>query len=391
MRKLTLLLIMALLVSVYSCKDTKPTEEEIKLQEAALQYHTLVEGLAGADRLPRSYNKETDELITSGTSWWCSGFYPGTLLYLYEATKDTLLYKEAMRVLSVIEPEQYNTGTHDLGFMMYCSFGNAHRIAPNDHYKEVLVQSARSLASRFNYNVNSIRSWNSGPENFLVIIDNMMNLELLFWVAKETNDSELFNIAVAHANKTIAEHYRDDFSSFHVVNYDPESGEVKVKRTHQGYSDDSAWARGQAWGLYGFVMTYRFTNDKKYLDQAIHVADYILSHPNLPEDLIPYWDFNDPEIPNVLRDASAASIISSGLLELYSFEGNKQYLDAAERIIARLSSSDYLAEAGTNGGFLLKHSVGHLKGNSEIDVPLSYADYYYVESLIRLNKIKSGK
>lgn len=383
MKRFNLSFALAVLIALCGCKKTSPSAEEIRLQEAATQYYTLIEKLDASNRMPRTYDAEADELKTSGTGWWCSGFYPGTLFYLYEATGDTVLLNEALRTLGLLEKEQYNTTTHDLGFMMFCSFGNALRLAPSESYPAVLVQSAASLASRFDPQIGSIRSWDSAPDDFLVIIDNMMNLELLFWAAQHTGDKAYYDIAVTHADNTMKHHYRDDYSSYHVVNYHPETGEVKLKRTHQGFDNSSAWSRGQAWGLYGFVMTYRFTQDGKYLQHARHIADYILSHPNLPEDMIPYWDFNDPEIPNALRDASAGAIIASALLELHDYTGEATYSEAAAKMIESLGSPAYLAEPGSNGGFILKHSVGHLKGNVEVDVPLTYADYYFVEALLR--------
>lgn len=344
------------------------------------------------DRFPKTYDSKTDKPETSGSGWWCSGFYPGSLVYLYEETKDKKLYDEAMRMLALLEKEQYNKTTHDLGFMMYCSFGNANHIVPKAEYKEILLNSAKSLSTRFNPKVGCIKSWDSKASDFLVIIDNMMNLELLFWATKVSGDSSFYKIAVTHANTTIKNHFRTDYSSYHVVNYNPETGEVQQKRTAQGAADESAWARGQAWGLYGFTVTYRETKDKKYLDQANHIAQFIVNHPNLPKDKIPYWDFNAPGIPNALRDASAAAIIASALLELRKYVDAKtarNYFTVAEKIIQHLSAADYLATTGTNWGFILKHGVGHMPNKTEIDVPLTYGDYYFIEAMRRykyLNK-----
>jgi hypothetical protein len=340
------------------------------------------------DRFPKTYHPTTDKFETSGSEWWCSGFYPGTLLYLYEQTKDPALYTEALRILKPLEKEQFNKTTHDLGFMMYCSFGNAARIEPKPEYREILLNSARSLASRFDSTVGCIRSWGNSNDrkNFLVIIDNMMNLELLFWATRVTGDSSFHKIAVTHSDNTIKNHFRPDNSSYHVLEYDPATGNVTKKRTAQGAANESAWARGQAWGLYGFTATYRDTKDKRYLDQANKIATFILNHPNLPADKIPYWDFNAPGIPTALRDASAGAIIASALLELSQYvdkSRSNQYLDVARTILSTLSSPEYKAAAGTNGGFLLKHSVGNLPGKSEVDVPLTYADYYYVEAMKR--------
>ena len=352
--------------------------------DAAAQYKVLMQSLP-ADRFPKTFDPRTGRLETSGSGWWCSGFYPGTLLYLYEQTKDTLLYREAMRMLKLLEKEQFNTGTHDLGFMMYGSFGNALQLVPKDEYRQILVNSAKSLATRFNPKVGCIKSWNSSnPNDFLVIIDNMMNLELLFWATRHTGDSSFYNIAVTHANTTTRNHFRPDFSSYHVVNYDPVTGAVQQKRTAQGVANESAWARGQVWGLYGYTVAYRETKDRAYLEQAKKIADFLLNHPHMPIDKIPYWDFNVPGIPDALRDASAAAILASALLELcrYVDEGSgKVYFYVAERILLTLSSDQYKAKPGTNGGFILQHGVGHKPAGTEVDVPLTYADYYFVEAM----------
>ncbi|MGB8191193.1 MAG: glycoside hydrolase family 88 protein [Chitinophagaceae bacterium] len=388
------------LVIHFSCsnqrKITSAKSDEIlavidkNFSDAAEQYKFMMRNLP-PDRFPKSYDPKTDKFITSNSEWWCSGFYPGSLLYLYEQTKDAALYTEAQRILKVLEKEKNNKSTHDLGFMMYCSFGNANRIDPKTEYNEILLTSAKSLSTRFNPAVGCIKSWDSKPSEFLVIIDNMMNLELLFWATKYSGDSSFYKIAVTHANTTIKNHFRPDNSSYHVINYNPQTGEVQQKRTAQGFSNESAWARGQAWGLYGYIVTYRETRDKKYLDHAIKIADFLLNHTNLPADKIPYWDFNAPDIPNALRDASAGSIIASALLELRNYVGNKdavRYFTTAETIIRSLSSPAYKAAARTNGGFILQHGVGHLPQKSEVDVPLTYGDYYFVEAMIRYKALK---
>jgi unsaturated chondroitin disaccharide hydrolase len=362
------------------------------LSNAAQQYKLMMKNLP-PDRFPRNYDPKAGKFNTSGSEWWCSGFYPGSLLYLYEQTKDQVLYDEAVRILKVLEKEKNNKSTHDLGFMMFCSFGNANRIAPRPEYNDILITSARSLSTRFNPATSTIKSWDSKPGDFLVIIDNMMNLELLFWATRQTGDSSFYNIAVTHADATMKHHFRPDNSSYHVLNYDPKTGAIQQKRTAQGYSNESAWARGQAWGLYGYTVMYRETRDKKYLDQAMKIADFILDHPALPADKIPYWDFNDPAIPNALRDASAGSIAAAALLELSTYAGKKQsskYFTAAETMIRSLAAPPYLAAAGTNGGFILQHGVGHLPQKSEVDVALTYGDYYFVEALIRYKALTSG-
>jgi unsaturated chondroitin disaccharide hydrolase len=379
------------------------------LKQAVNQYKILM-GRVPAGRLPKTYYSATDKLETSDAGWWTSGFYPGTLWYLYEFSHDSSLLREASQRLRLLEKEQYNRGTHDLGFMMYCSFGNALRLGvpsfpaffdgnhldsnhlDSNHLDSILLHSARSLSTRFNPTVGCIRSWDSKPWKYPVIIDNMMNLELLFWATHISNDSSFYRIAVTHANTTMHNHFRPDYSSFHVVDYDTATGEVLGKKTAQGYSDSSAWARGQAWGLYGYTVMYRSTHDPKYLEQAEHIAHFILANPHLPADKIPYWDFNAPDIPRALRDASAAAVIASALIELSRYAApatGGEYLDVAEQIIVNLSSNTYKAVVGSNGGFLLRHSVGHFPAKSEVDVPLTYADYYFVEAMLRYKELGS--
>jgi unsaturated chondroitin disaccharide hydrolase len=391
---------------------------DANLRQGVNQYKVLM-GRVPANRLPKTYYANTDKLETSDAGWWTSGFYSGTLFYLYEFSHDTALLDEALSRLKLLESQQFNKGTHDLGFMMYCSYGNGLRILADSNFSNVLLTSARSLSTRFNPTVGCLKSWDSKPWHYPVIIDNMMNLELLFWATHVSGDSSFYHIAVTHANTTMRNHYRPDYSSFHVIDYDTATGAVLAKKTAQGYSDSSAWARGQAWGLYGYTMTYRSTRDPKYLAQAQHIAHFLLTNPNMPADKIPYWDYNAPDIPRAgqttglpaegqssskrsggtfqptpgpLRDASAAAIMASALIELTHYvraEEGRQYLDAAEQIIVNLSSNTYKPVVGANGGFILRHSVGHLPAHSEVDVPLTYADYYFVEAMLRYRQLSS--
>ncbi|RAJ83126.1 glycosyl hydrolase family 88 [Chitinophaga dinghuensis] len=355
------------------------------LQFAARQYKLMAAHVPDSV-LPRTTNTKNGSLQTSSSTWWTSGFYPGTNWYLFEYTKDPAFKAEALKRMALVEKEKNNKGTHDLGFMMYCPFGNAYRITKDPAYKAVLLTSAASLSTRFNPTVGCIKSWDHGTWKFPVIIDNMMNLELLTWATKASGDKKFAQIAKTHANTTIKHHFRPDYSSYHVIDYDPATGAVLQKKTHQGYADSSAWSRGQAWGLYGYTMMYRETKDKNYLEQARHIAEYILHNPNMPEDLVPYWDYNAPNIPNALRDVSAAAVAASALLELSKYTdkatGNR-YWAAAEKMLTSLCSPAYLAKEGENNDFILMHSVGSLPHNSEVDVPLTYADYYFVEALLR--------
>ena len=256
---------------------------------------------------------------------------------------------------------------------------------------EAVLQAARSLASRFNPGIGLIRSWDFGKWHYPVIIDNMMNLELLFKASELTGDPVYRDIAVSHANKTIANHFRGDNSSWHVVSYNDDDT-VEMKTTHQGYSDDSRWARGQAWGLYGYTMCYRFTSDPAYLDQAKKIASLIMDLPTMPDDGIPYWDYDAPGIPDEPRDASAAAITASALLELQGMVEEPlagEYVRYAEKILSSLCSPAYLAAPGTNGSFILKHSTGAAPKGSEVDDAINYADYYFLEALKRLKNLRN--
>ncbi len=376
-------MVISLLVMTMSCSNERQVGKitlESNLELAVGHYMNMMNSL-GLEDFPRSYEKEI--FTTSKSDWWCSGFYPGTLLYLYEATGDTTMLSEAERMLKLLEKEQFNTTTHDLGFMMYCSFGNALRLAPKPEYEDILLNSAKSLSTRFSPEVGCIKSWDSAPEDYLVIIDNMMNLELLFWATKYTGDSTYYNIAVTHANTTIQNHFREDYSTYHVLNYASDGSGVKAKRTAQGLSDSSSWARGQVWGLYGFTVMYRETKDQKYLEQAVGIAEFLLTHSNLPKDKVPMWDFDAHS--SAERDASAAAIMASALLELDTYSSDKGYAESGGQILGTLSTS-YVAPLGSNANFIIQHCVGDMPKDSEVDVPLTYADYYFIEGLLRNKK-----
>lgn len=343
--------------------------------------------------LPRTLDKE-GKLITSDSKWWTSGFFPGVLWYLYEVTGDTLLKEYACDYTSRVEKEKYNKGNHDVGFMLYCSFGNGYRLTGNEKYKQVLLKGAESLSTRYKDHIGVIRSWdfNRAVWQYPVIIDNMMNLELLEWASKNSDNSRFAAIARSHADVTLKNHFRPDYSCWHVVSYDTITGQPEKKHTRQGYSHESSWSRGEAWALYGYVMMYRETQQKHYLAHAKKVANYILTHPRMPENGIPYWDYDAPDIPDTYRDASAGAIMASAFIELSTMiqgELSRKCLMMAETQLKTLTSPEYLAEPGTNGNFILKHSVGSLMEHSEVDVPLTYADYYYVEALLRYRKVKS--
>jgi len=341
------------------------------------------------DKLPRTY--ENGKLKTADFRRWVSGFFPGVLWMLYENSHSRQLRHYAEVMTARVEPAKNITTTHDLGFMLYCSFGQGYRLTGNTHYLDVIKEGTKSLLTRWNPHIGAIKSWQTNKKwQYPVIIDNMMNLEMLCFMSRQTGDITFADIANKHAQTTIKNHFREDFSTFHVVSYDTLSALPHAKNTAQGYADNSSWARGQAWGLYGYTMMYRETHNPIYLRQATQIATFLVNHPRLSQDKIPYWDYDAPDIPKAKRDASAAAIMASALIELSQLDSSSMspvWLSTAEQQLRSLSTPEYLAEEGEQSGFILKHSVGSLPGKSEIDVPLTYADYYYVEALMRLKKL----
>ncbi|MFL5808859.1 MAG: alpha-L-fucosidase [Flavisolibacter sp.] len=364
-----------------------------EIQKATADIHISRGAESGDIFSPRTLDS-ADHLKLVSSKDWTSGFFPGELWLLYEYTGKDNWKKQAMQFTAKMEKEKLNGTTHDMGFKIYCSYGTGYRQTKDPNYKNILIESARTLATRFNKNAGVLRSWDHSKQkwDFPVIIDNMMNLELLFEAAKLSGDQSLYKIAVSHADNTMKNHFRADYSSYHVVDYDSTTyGKINKKTTHQGYSDASAWARGQAWGLYGFTMCYRETKDKRYLDHAEHIASFILKHPNMPKDLVPYWDFNAPNIPNEPRDASAAAVIASALFELSGYSKNgKLYRKVADTIIDNLTKY-YRSQAEANKGFILDHSTGSFPSGTEVDEPINYADYYYLEAVLRMKKVHEGK
>ena len=347
----------------------KALDVAVEHKKAQAEYMLPIEGM-----LPKSF--KDGEIVTAKPRDWTSGFLPGALWLLYEHTGDEQLKAYADIFTRRLEELKDYTGTHDLGFMVFCSYGNAYRLTNDEYYKSIVEQASAALVTRFDPEVGCIRSWNTSrkenPEqDFIVIIDNMMNLEMLEWCGYH-------DIARKHADTTIKNHFREDNSTYHVVTYNELTGEITDKRTAQGFADDSAWARGQSWGLYGYTMMYRMTGEQRYLEQAVKIADYLL--PRLPEDSIPNWDY-DADVQ--MKDSSAGAIMASALIELYGFTQNKEYLATAEHQLRSLCSKEYLAPLGENGHFILEHGVGHLPKNSEVDVPLSYGDYYFIEAAMR--------
>lgn len=375
--------------------------------------HMLKAVPAGKAAMPHTMNKSGKTSCVS-IYGWTAGFFPGNLWYLTEYTGDPVWKDSAEVWTKKMEPIQKFTDNHDIGFMMYCSYGNAYRLTKNEAYKDILVESAKSLCTRYNPTIGAIKSWNSwrswnGDEvfKFPVIIDNMMNLELLFFASKATGDDSYKKVAISHAEKTMVNQIRKDGSAFHLTLYSPETGKFIKGETSQGYSDNSAWSRGQGWAIYGFTVVYRETKDPRFLATALKTADYYVDHANLPSDKIAWWDFNAYQpgfvpgkrsnagkIVTNYRDASAAAVTASALFELSTYtkgEKQKKYWNTAKQILESLGSPQYRAKEGTNGNFILMHSVGAIPHNSEIDVPLVYADYYFLEALLRYNRLLDHK
>lgn len=389
------LVVLVLAVALVSCMGTTKPKSEVDFQIERLEFaESQLSGLLAkaeqVSRIPRTIDLNNEIHWTNEEFDWTEGFFPGSCWYLYEYTKDEKWKKAAEYFQALFETHKYKTTNHDLGFIFNCSYGNGYRLTHTDAFKEVMITAADSLLVRFNPNVGCIKSWDVDRGwqakrgwKYPVIIDNMMNLELLFKASEYTAKDVYRNAAIAHANTTLKNHFRNDNSSVHVVDYDPDTGVVRSKQTAQGFADSSSWARGQAWGLYGYTVCYRYTEDEKYLEQAKKIANYILSYQGTPKDKIPYWDYDAPNVPNEPRDVSAAAITVSALLELDTYVKDVSYLPEIKTILDSLSSEAYTPKLNDNHNFLLKHSVGSIPHKNEIDVPLNYADYYYIEALNR--------
>jgi rhamnogalacturonyl hydrolase YesR len=401
MQKLNWLLTLSLFILI-GCKtiNTKPSDlitDNIAVIVGQQSLQTDI--IEDSDKFlnPRTIDKKGNILYVPKHDW-TSGFFAGSMWYTYELTKDNKWIDLAVKYTNQLDSVKYITDQHDIGFMIGCSYINGYRIEKKQSYKAVIIEAAKSLSTRFRPNAGVIQSWdiNRGWQakrgwECPVIIDNMMNLELLFEATKLSGDSSFYKIAVSHANKTLENHFRANNSCYHVVDYDPITGEVRKKETAQGYADESSWARGQAWALYGFTICYRYTSDPKYIDQAKKIYDFIFTEKNLPPDLIPYWDYDAPNIPKEPRDVSSAAITASALYEMSTFLNDCKYKETADKIMEVLSTPEYRAEIGTNGNFVLKHSVGSIPHNNEIDVPLNYADYYFIEALVRKLNLKNNE
>ncbi|TXF91769.1 glucuronyl hydrolase [Neolewinella aurantiaca] len=366
----------------------KPKSTEERLNELANKSVAYLEHVpVQAAGFPRAGTPEGAVEKTTSRSW-TSGFYPGMLWQLYRHSKDERLLAAARQWTSLEEKEKHDTHTHDLGFKIFCSFGEGLEVEPSEPYRQVIVEASETLIKRYNPTVGAIRSWdfNADVWEFPVIIDNMMNLEMLFAATRISGDSSFAKVARQHALTTLEHHFRPNYSSYHVIDYDTLTGEVRNRHTHQGKAHESAWARGQAWALYGFAMCYEETGEPVFLEQARNIAEFFFNHPNLPADNIPFWDF-DATGPDAPRDVSAATIAASALLALYNSDPGQRdkYLAWVDPIMDSLLLPEYQSDVAP---FLLDHSTGSKPGNSEVDVPIIYADYYYIEALLRLKDIE---
>lgn len=396
--KLKTFIFPAMAVLLASCASSDhspasdPIQETIQVAEQQIGFQTELIEKSGKVLIPRTI--KNDKIHYVAIDDWTSGFFAGTMWYMYDLTGDEKWKKLGVKYTEHLDSAKYLTWHHDVGFMINSSYGNALRVTGDTAYKSVMMEAARSLATRYRPVPGVIQSWDEdrgwqGKRGWMcpVIIDNMMNLELFFEATRISGDSSFYKMAVSHADVTMAHHFRDDFSSFHVVDYDKIKGGVRSRETAQGYAHESAWARGQAWAIYGYTVCYRETRDERYLKMAENIYNYLVNHPAMPADLVPYWDFDAPNIPNEPRDASAAAIIASALYELSTYK-QAGFKETADKIVASLSSPAYRAIVGTNQHFLLMHSVGSIPHGHEIDVPLNYADYYFLEALVRKLKIE---
>ena len=352
----------------------------------------LMKDAKGELRTPHGYRRDTGELDMRSIYWWTAGHFPGSLWYLYEATGDAFFRDRATAWTEIVAPNSKVDTNHDVGFIMYCSFGNARRILKTDRYDGLLVETARSLCRRYNAKLGLIRSWGAldGKKDFLVIPDNMMNLELLEWAARH-GYPEGGKIAASHADVTMRHHFRADGGCYHVLDYDQATGRVQGIRRGQGASCETAWSRGQSWVIYGYAMMYRETGERRYLDFAQKLADFAIGHPNMPDDGVPCWDYG---APGEERDTSAGSIMASALLELAGFTGGEKgaaYRAFAVKQLTALASDDYFSTGDEIGHFLLKHGVGHKPEGMEVDTPLDYGDYYFLEALLRFRRFCEGQ
>ena len=383
---------MFVFLALMCCKNEERSEaKKSESIEMVLdkRYSKLLSYQLDSLAFPRSYSHQKNEIKKVPSKDWTSGFFAGNLWQIYELTGEEAYKAKAKQWTAFIEKEKFNDRTHDMGFKVFCSFGNGLKAEDNQNYKNIIVKSAQTLSTRFNADIGSIRSWdfNKDKWQFPVIIDNMMNLELLFEATKISGDSSYHKLAIKHANTTLKNHFRADHSTWHVLDYDTITHQPRLRVTHQGIADNSAWARGQGWAINGFTMMYRYTKDSKYLDQAEATANYFINHKNMPDDGIPYWDFDNPNIPDVSRDVSASVVVASALVELYGYTKNEDYLNYSKKVIKSLETTNYVLSEDFEAPFILDHSFGDWSKRSEMNEPIVYGDYYYLQTKLRLKDL----
>ncbi len=339
--------------------------------------------------------------LTRGERWacvenggWVGGHWVGLLWLAYAFTGELEMERQARRWAARLQPRQLDTTTHDLGFLFELSHILGANITGATALCGPALQAARTLTLRFNQKGNFFQAW--GPLNApaelrgRIIIDTMMTLDLLFWASRETGEALFREQALAHARTSLARQVREDFSTSHGADFDPETGQFLGQKTHQGLSAASCWSRGQAWAVYGCADCYRATQDAYFLSMARSLASYALER--LPEDRVPYWDFSSPLIPHDVRDSSAGAILGSGLLHLASIEENpalaSRWSRAAEEILRSLWQK-YTSRESIEPSILI-HAT-RSKPENMMDHGLIYGDYYFFEGLIRLIDPALGK
>jgi unsaturated chondroitin disaccharide hydrolase len=315
---------------------------------------------------------------------WVGGHWVGLLWLAYAHTGDTALESAARQWAARLAPRQDDATTHDLGFLFLLSHVLGAQITGDASLKAPALTAAQTLARRFNPKGNFIQAWGplDAPDELRgrTIIDTMMNLALLFWASQETGDPQYAQVATAHARTSLARHVRPDFSTAHVADFDPETGDFLKQDTHQGLSATSCWSRGQSWAVYGFGDCYRATGDVAFLKAARRLADYALRR--LPPDGVLYWDYDSPFIPDDVHDSSAAAILASGLLKLAAIEPDvalaERWRSAALSILESLWRN--YSSRRTAEPFILLHGT-RAKPHGLLDHGLIYGDYYFVEAL----------
>lgn len=397
-RRISLAISFVGLLSCSSAEKTPNLDVNRQLSYCNVQLNKTLTSIGDTVLVPRNIltGQRDWNLVQVDITEWTVGFWPGILWYDYEVSMQNKMKNHAIHYTELLKPlTTLPAYDHDLGFQLFCSYGNAYRLTGKEEYKQIVLNAADTLATLFNPKVGTILSWprevepNNWPHN--TIMDNMMNLEMLYWAAKNGGDEKLYDIATKHAETTMKHQFREDGGNYHVAVYDTISGNFIKGVTHQGYADSTLWARGQAWAIYGYTMVYRETRDKEFLRFAEKVTDLYLAR--LPKgEYVPFWDFDAPNIPNEPRDASAAAIVSSALLELSQIEDDKnkadEYKAAAINMLIELSSDKY--QSGDSASSFLLHSTGHWPNGSEIGASINYADYYYIEALVRYKRMKEG-